>query len=69
MLALLAITSVKHPSPAGLGAAIVAMIGTIAYIRGLALYARAKGHTAWWCLLGLISLAGLAIVAALPDLE
>ncbi len=41
----------------------------IGYVAGLAYYAKAKGHSAAWCVLGLFSLLGLTIVMALPDLD
>ena len=66
---ILVIKSVEHPSPTGLGAAIAMIAGTVAYITGLAYYAKAKGQRAAWCLLGLFSLLGLSIIIALPDLD
>jgi len=68
-VAIIAIKSVTHPSPLGLGAAILAMLGTAAYMIGLAYYAKAKGYRAAWCVLGLFSLLGLTIILSLPDLE
>lgn len=67
--AIITIRSVAHPSPIGLSAAIVAMAGTAAYMTGLAYYAKAKGHRAAWCVLGLFSLVGLTVILALPDLD
>lgn len=67
--ALLVITNVQHPSTIGLAAAIVAIAGTLAYIAGLGYYAKAKGQSAAWCLLGLFSLVGLSVVLALPDIS
>ena len=67
--ALLVIKSVEHPSTIGSSAAIAAMIGTVVYLTGFAYYARAKGRSAWWCLLGLLSLFGLTVLLTLPDFD
>ena len=67
--ALLVIKSVEHPSSIGLTAAIAAILGTLVYIAGFAQYARAKGRSAWWCLLGLFSLFGLTVLLTLPDFD
>ena len=63
------ITQVAHPSRLGFAAAMAAIAGTLAYVAGLAVYARAKGQSAAWCVLGLFSIVGLTVVLALPDLE
>ena len=36
---------------------------------GLAYCAKAKGRSAKWCLMGLLSLIGLIVLACLEDLE
>jgi uncharacterized membrane-anchored protein len=69
MSAIVALTSMEHPSTTGLVTSIVAVTSTIVYIAGLAVYVKAKGHHPAWSLLGLLSLFGLSIVLALPDLE
>ena len=46
---------------------VVALVGTVMLIAGLSWYARAKGHSGWWGLMGLLSIIGLIILAVLPD--
>lgn len=48
------------------GAAISA-IGSLLLIAGLAFYAKAKGRSAAWGLMGLLSLIGLIVLGSLPD--
>lgn len=67
--AAVAAKQLEHPSPAGLAAAIVVMLGAVVYIAGFAYFARAKARSAWWCLLGLLSLFGLTLLIALPDYD
>jgi hypothetical protein len=56
------------PSAALLGAcSLGSIIGTILLIVGLCYYAKAKGHSAVFGLLGLLSCIGLLILAVLPD--
>lgn len=43
------------------------LTGTVLLILGLSMYARAKGHSPWWCLMGVLSIIGLIVLAALPD--
>ena len=69
LAAVVAVKLARHPSPAGLSAAIAAMIGTAVYMTGFAYVARAKARSAWWCLLGLFSLFGLTLLMALPDYD
>lgn len=69
LAALVVIRFVGHPSPVGLSAAVGAMIGTVVYMFGFAYVARAKARSAWWCLLGLLSLFGLTLLLALPDYD
>ncbi len=45
----------------------IALTGTGLLIYGLSFYARAKGHSGWLGLLGLLSCLGLIILAAMPD--
>lgn len=68
-LGVLVVKFAEHPSALGLAGAIALMIGTVPYIRGLALFAKAKGQHPAWCLLGLFSLFGLTVLFALPDLD
>jgi hypothetical protein len=35
----------------------------------LAYYAKAKGRSAWWCVMGFLSCIGLVILGLLKDLE
>jgi hypothetical protein len=42
-------------------------VGGILLIIGLCFYAKAKGHSALWGLLGLLSCIGLLVLAVLPD--
>lgn len=69
LAAVVVIKMVEHPSPIGLSAAIAAMIGTAVYLTGFAYVARAKARSAWWCVLGLLSLFGLTLLMALPDYD
>lgn len=41
--------------------------GTGLLLVGLAYYARAKGHSPWWGLVGLLSCIGVVALALLPD--
>lgn len=50
-----------------LGGVVIAIAGTILLIYGLSLYAKAKGHSPWLGLLGLLSCLGLLVLALLPD--
>lgn len=45
----------------------MAGVGTILLLIGLGYYAKAKGRSAWWCLLGFLSIIGLIILACLED--
>ena len=56
----------KPDSTEAIGLA-VAVAGTVLLILGLSMYARAKGHSPWWCLMGVLSIIGLIVLAALPD--
>jgi basic amino acid/polyamine antiporter, APA family len=47
-------------------AALVAYAGLVLWVRGCACYAVAKGYSRWLGLVGIFSLVGLGIVAALP---
>jgi hypothetical protein len=48
---------------------IVLIVGTVLLMIGLAYYAKAKGRSAAWCLMGLLSIIGLIVLACLKDLE
>jgi hypothetical protein len=43
------------------------VLGTVLFILGLCDYAKAKGYSGFWGLLGFCSWPGLVIVAILPD--
>jgi len=40
---------------------------TVSLLIGLAYYAKAKGHSPWWGLMGLLSCIGILVLAVLPD--
>ena len=40
---------------------------TVSLLIGLAYYAKAKGHSPWWGLFGLLSCIGILVLALLPD--
>ena len=46
---------------------VVALTGTVLLIMGLSMYAKAKGQSGWWGLMGLLSCLGLIVLAVLPD--
>ena len=46
---------------------LLTLVGTGLLLVGLAYYARAKGHSPWWCLAGLLSCIGIVVLAILPD--
>ena len=48
---------------------ILVVVGTAMLIAGLAYYAKGKGRTPAWGLMGLFSILGLIVLALLPDLE
>lgn len=43
------------------------VLGTCLLIAGLSCYARAKGRSGWWGLMGLLSIIGLIVLACLED--
>ena len=45
----------------------VSLAGTALLLIGLAYYSKAKGHSPWWGLVGILSCLGILILAALPD--
>ncbi len=47
--------------------ALVQLVGTVLLIVGLAFYAKAKGRSAAWGLMGLLSIIGLIVLALLKD--
>lgn len=46
---------------------LVLTLGTVLLVVGLAYYAKAKGRSAAWCLMGFLSLIGLFVLACLKD--
>ncbi len=59
--------NVRPTSWIGLGGLVVQAAGVVLLVWGLALYARAKGHSPWWGLMGLLSILGVNVLAVLPD--
>jgi hypothetical protein len=47
--------------------ALVLVVGTVLLIGGLAMYAKAKGRSLAWGLMGFLSLIGLIVLALLKD--
>jgi hypothetical protein len=43
------------------------LVGTVLLMIGLAYYAKAKGRSPAWCLMGFFSLIGLIVLACLKD--
>ncbi len=56
----------QDPIPGISGAAMI-IIGTAMLITGLAFYAKGKGQSAWFCLLGLLSIIGIIVLHYIPD--
>ncbi len=54
---------------AGIGQPLVLSAGTVLLMIGLAYYAKAKGRSAAWCLMGFLPIIGLIVLAYLKDLE
>src|SRR5262245_55219449 len=53
-----------RPGSSSIGAGIaVLLVGTVLLIVGLAYYAKAKGRSEVWCLMGFLSLIGLIVLA------
>ena len=48
-------------------AALLAVIGSIMFIVGLAYYAMGKGRSPIWAVMGFLSIIGLIILALLPE--
>jgi len=46
---------------------LVSVAGTVLLLVGLGYYAKAKGHSPVWGLLGLLSCVGIVVLAVLPD--
>jgi amino acid transporter len=46
---------------------LVSLAGTALLLVGLAYYAKAKGHSPAWGLVGLLSCLGIVVLAVLPD--
>lgn len=46
---------------------LLTFVGTGLLLVGLAHYAKAKGHSPWWGLAGLLSCIGIVVLAALSD--
>ncbi len=49
------------------GDRLIALMGTALLMAGLAYYARAKGHSAWLCLLAFLGLIGIIVLGLLRD--
>ena len=47
---------------------LVLIVGTVLLMVGLAYYAKAKGRSPAWCLMGFLSIIGLLVLASLKDL-
>jgi len=47
--------------------ALASLLGTVLFIIGLCYYAKAKGRSGWWGLMGFLSLIGLIVLACLKD--
>lgn len=47
---------------------LILLAGTVLLIVGLAFYAKAKGRSPAWCLMGFLSIIGLIVLACLKDL-
>lgn len=45
----------------------LSLVGTVLLLIGLGYYAKAKGHTPVWGLMGLLSCLGILVLALLPD--
>ena len=45
----------------------LSLVGLVVFIYGCFCYAKGKGHSPWWGLLGLLSIIGLIILVFLPD--
>jgi hypothetical protein len=43
------------------------LAGFVTFIWGCSQYAKAKGHSPWWGLMGILSLIGLLVLLFLPD--
>jgi len=52
-----------------IGNLLVLLVGTILLMVGLAYYAKAKGRSPAWCLMGFLSLIGFIVLACLKDFE
>lgn len=46
---------------------LIALIGMILFFYGLYNYAKAKGYSGWFALLGFLYIIGLVILVILPD--
>jgi len=51
----------------GNGGSGVLVLGTVLLLVGLSFYARMKGRSGWWGLLGFLSILGLIALAVLPS--
>jgi len=51
----------------GIEQPLVMVLGTVLLVVGLAYYAKAKGRSAAWCLMAVLSLIGLIVLACLKD--
>jgi len=51
------------------GAAVaITLVGTIILMVGFALYAKSRGRSPVWCVMGLLSIVGLIVLGVLKDL-
>jgi hypothetical protein len=51
----------------GIEQPLVTLLGTVLLVVGLAYYAKAKGRSAAWCLMGFLSIIGLIVLVCLKD--
>ncbi|MGI0134172.1 MAG: hypothetical protein ACREBW_04360 [Candidatus Micrarchaeaceae archaeon] len=47
--------------------AVIILVGFVMFIWGCVQYAKGKGHSGWFGLLGLVSIFGLLVLVFLPD--
>jgi len=52
-----------------IGQNLILILGTVFLTIGLAYYAKAKGRSPVWCLMGFLSIIGLIILSYLKDFE
>lgn len=64
---LLQLAARTMPPESGGLAAFLSVLGFVLFIWGCCSYAKGKGHSGWWGLLGLLWILGLIILFFLPD--